>query len=73
MTGYVLKPDYLDLATEEQIDKFEDIILNEVLVLAVKDDNGNLFFKGPCDDNLHIVEGSAEYQFIKQVYKFQKL
>lgn len=73
MTGYVLKPDYLDLATEEQIDKFEDIILNEVLVLKVKDDNGNLFFEGPCDDNLHIIEGSAEHQFIKQVYKFQKL
>ena len=73
MIGYVLKSDYIDLATEQQIEQFEDIILNEVLVLKLRDDSGNLFFEGPCDDNLHIVEGSIEHAFIKQVYKFQKL
>jgi hypothetical protein len=73
MTGYVLKSNYTDLATSEQIEKFEDIILNEVLVLKLKDDNGNYFLQGPCVDNLLVESNSPEYNFIKQVYKFQKL
>jgi hypothetical protein len=73
MTGYVLKSNYTDLATQEQIEKFEDIILNEVLVLKLKDDNGNYFLQGPCIDNLWVENNSPEYRFIKQVYKFQKL
>jgi hypothetical protein len=73
MTGYVLKSNYTDLATPEQIEKFEDIILNEVLVLKLRDDNGNYFLQGPCDDNLFVESNSPEFNFIKQVYKFQKL
>ena len=73
MTGFILKPNYADLVSPAELEKFEDIILNQILFLRHKDDNGNYLFQGPCDDNLCIEDNSPEYKFIKQVYSFQKL
>ena len=73
MTGYILKANYADLVTADEIEKFEDIILNEVLIIKLRDDQGNYFLQGPCDDNLFIESNSEELKFIKKVYKFQKL